>query len=229
MHSFTEQDFAVFAVPGLDARMKALRATIRPKLEELGKEIALFLSAETKDEMFYHVAKHARRTVHPPNDTWVAWAANKRGYKMLPHFQVGLWESHMFIWFAIIYECPIKPAFAERLEKEWTTIEKNIPKSFVWSFDHTKPDVFQHSQMDEDKAQEMIHKLKKNKKSEILCGITIDREKAIVMSGNELMKTVENTFRTLLPLYRLAKEAGGRLPSTQSFPVTEKATDYVQA
>ena len=37
-----------------------------------------------------HVAKHARRSVNPPIDTWVAFAPNKRGYKMLPHFQIGL-------------------------------------------------------------------------------------------------------------------------------------------
>ena len=37
---------------------------------------------------FYpHVAKHARRSVNPPKDTWVAFATSKRGYKMLPHFK----------------------------------------------------------------------------------------------------------------------------------------------
>ncbi|ERI06933.1 YktB family protein [Aneurinibacillus aneurinilyticus] len=204
MNRLTEQDFAIFSVPGLEARMDALKETLRPKLDMLGQELTPFLSAETGDEMFYHVAKHARRTVHPPKDTWVAWACNKRGYKMLPHFQVGLWETHLFIWFAIIYESPVKPVFAERLEQEWGALKEAIPEHFVWSFDHTKPDTFPHSEMDDEKVNELIHKLKHVKKSEVLCGVTLSREQVAAMSAEELLKTVEATFYTLLPLYRLS-------------------------
>src|SRR5699024_11327687 len=57
-------------------------------------------------DMHLHIAKHARRTVNPPNDTWMAIAGNKRGYKKHPHFQVGLWDDHLFIWLAYIYELP---------------------------------------------------------------------------------------------------------------------------
>ncbi|WP_397261357.1 DUF1054 family protein [Peribacillus simplex] len=32
------------------------------------------MSVLTGDEMYPHVAKHARRKVNPPNDTWVAFA-----------------------------------------------------------------------------------------------------------------------------------------------------------
>ena len=50
------------------------------------------------------MAKHARRTVNPPKDSWVAFAPYKRGYKSLPHFQIGLWRTHLFIVLVIIYE-----------------------------------------------------------------------------------------------------------------------------
>ena len=86
---FTNEDFDVFLIDGLEARMDALKTTIRPKLEQLGAYYAPSLSALTGDEMFVHVAKHARRTINPPKDTWVAFANNPRGYKMLPHFQIG--------------------------------------------------------------------------------------------------------------------------------------------
>lgn len=115
---FHTQDFDVFKVPGLEPRMEALIANVRPKLTMLGDEIAPFLSALCGEEMFPHVAKHARRTINPPNDTWVAWAASKRGYKALPHFQVGMFESHLFIIFAVIYESPNKVTFAKHLEKK---------------------------------------------------------------------------------------------------------------
>lgn len=70
---FTNEDFDVFIIDGLEARMEALKETIRPKLEALGQHFAPTLSALTGDEMFVHVAKHARRTINPPKDTWVAF------------------------------------------------------------------------------------------------------------------------------------------------------------
>ena len=71
---FTDQDFDVFSVPGLEARMEVLIERVRPKLEALGAELSPYVSALAGEEMFVHVAKHARRTVNPPIDTWVAWA-----------------------------------------------------------------------------------------------------------------------------------------------------------
>lgn len=113
--------------------MEVLKETVRPKLTALGEHFAPTLSALTGDEMFAHVAKHARRSVNPPADSWVAFANSKRGYKKLPHFQIGLWESHVFVWFAIIYESPIKEEYGKLLEMNQETITKNIPDSFVWS------------------------------------------------------------------------------------------------
>lgn len=62
---FTEEDFNTFTIEGLDARMEVLKETVRPKLTALGEHFAPTLSALTGDEMFPHVAKHARRSVNP--------------------------------------------------------------------------------------------------------------------------------------------------------------------
>ena len=108
-------DFDVFQIDGLENRMEALVTRVRPKFEELGKQYSLYFSGVLGNEYFAHVAKHARRSVNPPKDSWVAFAPYKRGYKALPHFQVGLWGSHLFIILAVIYEAPDKVAIAERL------------------------------------------------------------------------------------------------------------------
>ena len=123
--------------------MDALKLHIRPKLEEIGAYFSPTLSSMAGEEMFAHVAKHARRTINPPNDTWVAFASNSRGYKMLPQFQIGLWGTHLFVWFAIIYEAPHKAEFGKKLEKQTKKIIQEIPKDFVWSVDHMKPEVLQ--------------------------------------------------------------------------------------
>jgi uncharacterized protein YktB (UPF0637 family) len=200
---FTQKDFDVFKIPGFEERMSALKERISPKLEKIGQALQPMLTALTGDEMFVHVAKHLRRTVNPPKDTWVALANNKRGYKQHPHFQVGLWESHLFIWFAVIYESPIKQKYAKVLQKHLETIEKTIPKHFVWSKDHTNPNVIPSH---EANLQELFQRLETVKKSEILSGITIDRTDPILKKPKEFLQKCEETFMQLEYLYRLTKE-----------------------
>ncbi|MBS4189067.1 DUF1054 domain-containing protein [Bacillus sp. FJAT-49705] len=201
---FTDTDFDVFKINGLDERMKALITHIRPKLEGLGHYFAPILSLETGDEIFPHVAKHARRTKNPPQDTWVAFASNPRGYKMLPHFQIGLWETHVFIWFALIYEAPNKEIFGKKLEANINKIYKQTPKNFVWSVDHTKPEAKVHGNLSKEELHSMFVRLQKVKKAEILCGLHISKEEAIRMSPENFLQQAESVFKTLLPLYKLA-------------------------
>ncbi len=200
---FTQDDFDVFTIPGLENRMEALRGNVSPKLEAIATELAPTLTALTGDEMFVHVAKHARRTINPPKDTWAALANNKRGYKQYPHFQIGLWESHLFIWFAVIYESPIKQSYAKILQKHKNKIEKEIPKSFVWSKDHMQPDVIPHEEADLDS---LFTRLENVKKAEILCGLTFDRNDPLLKDGQAFLVKCEETFQKLHYLYQLTKE-----------------------
>ncbi|HWO96061.1 MAG TPA: DUF1054 domain-containing protein [Bacillus sp. (in: firmicutes)] len=204
---FTQEDFNVFDIEGLDARMEGIKTLIRPKLELLGQHFAPSLSARTGDEMFYHVAKHARRTKNPPKDTWVAFASNKRGYKMLPHFQIGLWQTHVFIWFAVIYESPIKESFGRTLLNHVQEVERIIPSHFVWSKDHTQPETLSMDNLKPEDLQELFTRLQTVKKAEILCGINIPTKKAITMTGEEWLAAIDDTFTTVLPLYKLAQAA----------------------
>lgn len=200
---FTEEDFNIFKIEGFQERMDALITTIRPKLQTLGDYFAPRLSMMTGEEIFAHVAKHARRTVNPPKDTWVAFSSNKRGYKMMPHFQIGLWGTHLFVWFALIYEVPNKIDFGKKLEKHAEKFNKTIPEHFVWSIDHMKPEVIPHKNLTVENLTAMFTRLQTVKKAEILCGIQIPREKAVKLNDEELLDTIQNTFKTLLSLYQL--------------------------
>jgi uncharacterized protein YktB (UPF0637 family) len=53
--------------------------------------------------------------------------------------------------------------------------------------------------------KELFTRLQHVKKAEILCGVNIPREKAIAMSGEEWLTTIEDTFKTVLPLYKIAQ------------------------
>lgn len=205
-YGFTQKDFDVFSIPGLEPRMEALREHISPKLEAIATDLAPDVTAMTGDEMFVHVAKHARRKTNPPNDTWAALASNKRGYKKLPHFQIGLWETHVFIWFAVIYESPIKQDFAKTLKQHRDYVLEQIPDHFSWSIDHTKPDAIPHLEVKEENFDSMMDRLETVKKAEILCGQTIPRGDERLKDSKAFIQLCKETFQTLEPLYRLTKK-----------------------
>ncbi|WP_307894241.1 YktB family protein [Bacillus swezeyi] len=204
---FTEEDFDTFTIEGLDARMGVLKETVRPKLQGLGEHFAPVLSALTGDEMFVHVAKHARRSVNPPDDSWVAFANNKRGYKKLPHFQIGLWKTHVFVWFALIYESPLKQEYGQLFKDRLSDIKNRIPNGFFWSADHTKPEAHKASDMNEEELEKLFDRLVKVKKAEALCGIQLSKDQVLEMSEEEFLSEIEASFEKLAFLYRLTQKA----------------------
>jgi uncharacterized protein YktB (UPF0637 family) len=78
---FTPTDFAVFKVAGFSARMQEIYTRVRPRLVKLGNELAPELARKFHLEFFPHVARHARRTVNPPPETWAAFGPSPKGYK----------------------------------------------------------------------------------------------------------------------------------------------------
>jgi len=78
---FKPIDFEVFKIEGFGARMEKIYEHVRPKLTRLGTELVPELSHKLHLEFFPHVAKHMRRTVNPPPETWVAFGPSRRGYK----------------------------------------------------------------------------------------------------------------------------------------------------
>jgi len=199
--SFTKEDFQVFTINGLDERMAAIRTRIQPKFKLIGTELTADLSTLIGDEMFLHIAKHARRTVNPPKDTWLAIGPNKRGYKQYPHFQLGLFDDHLFIWLAFIYELPNKTEIATKLMDQMDTIKQLIPSDFVISRDHM---VKGANPVSDIELQEALHRFQTVKKAELLIGRNIQHDDEILSKPEELYTLALNTFKTLIPIYKMA-------------------------
>lgn len=157
--------------------------------------------------MFYHVAKHARRTVNPPDDTWVAWAGDRRGYKKHPHFQVGIWNTHLFVWFALIYESPYKKEIGQVLKGQLDQLLTIVPDDYRWSPDHTQPESTPQAELGPEGVLRLIERLQNVKKAELLCGITIDRHDPVLADGKQLLERLQHTFSVLTKLYNLSKPA----------------------
>lgn len=199
---FAEKDFETFDIDGLEERMGEIRNRIQPKFQEAGTELVQFLSSKLEQDMFLHIAQHARRSVNPPDDTWFAIAANKRGYKKHPHFQVGLFDDHVFVWFALIYELPNKKAIAEEMLNNKNEL-LSLPEEFMFSLDHTKKEASSIQELNEDH----LVRFRDVKKAEFLIGKQFDSDEPIVRNGQSFITEVKKTYEKLLPFYTLAASA----------------------
>ncbi|MFA8437636.1 YktB family protein [Pueribacillus sp. YX66] len=202
LYSFSPEDFNVFQIEGLENRMEAIQTKIQPKFQVIGEELTTYLSAKLNMEMFLHIAKHARRTKNPPNDTWLAIANNKRGYKKHPHFQVGLFDDRVFIWLAFIYELPNKQQIAKTFMQHIDSL-KSIPNNFVISQDHMKKAAYHFNEVD---LNDILDRFYYVKKAELLIGRHIQRTDPILQNSLAFLKMTKTTFDALLPLYHLAIE-----------------------
>lgn len=198
---FNQKDFDTFTIEGLEERMKAIQERIQPKFRIIGEALTSELSVKTGNEMFLHIAKHARRTVNPPKDTWLAIAANKRGYKQHPHFQIGLFDDHVFIWLAYIYELPQKAEYAKTFLNNLEKVKAAIPAHYMISADHMKKEAKKVAETD---LQQTLERFRDVKKAELLVGQHIQSSNPILGDGDQFIALAEQTFETLLPLYQLS-------------------------
>lgn len=197
--SFSENEFSIFSIEGLDPRMTAIRASIQPRLYALGETAAEFLTAKVDTISFpVHVAKHLRRTKYAPESTWAAIGGDKRGYKKYPHFQIAINREYVAFWLAFIDHPEHKEAIADSLINEIDQLY-SLPDSYVISLDHTKEKyVFLH---DADVNKSLI-RFRDVKKGEWMIGRLLEAGDERVEDNQKLATFMLETFDCLLPFYQ---------------------------
>ncbi len=201
---FEDTDFSVFEVPGLDERMVALKHQFRPKLEQLGHDLTPLLTDILGVPMFAHVAKHARRRVNPPNDSWVSICADKRGYKKHPHFEIGAWRTHIFALFGLLYESPTRTLFAERFRMNAADVVASLPQNYVWVADHTNPVGISGRDITVERALELASRMATARAGELFIGMQFQRSDVVLMSPVEFENAMLDYFEKMEPLFRMA-------------------------
>ncbi|HCX9262375.1 TPA: YktB family protein [Staphylococcus aureus] len=199
-YTFKPKDFKAFNVEGLDARMEALNEYIRPQLHELGEYFSDFFTSQTGETFYPHVAKHAIRSVNPPKDTWVAFATSKRGYKMLPHFQIGMFEDQLFVMFGIMHEAKDKATRAKVFERKFKAIQQ-LPDDYRVCLDHMKPDKPFIKDLTDDDLKEAIQRAINVKKGEFFIARAITPQDKRLKSDKAFIAFLEETFDQFLPFY----------------------------
>jgi len=204
--AFYATDFKVFNEAGLRARMAAIRERIRPKLEAVGHSLAPAVSRATAGEAFAHVAKHARRTINPPDDTWVAFGPDARGYKKHCHFKVAV-SRH-----AVRFLFEVGPEHADK--KRWAAAwKRNAPrlgpvlrrvKGLAWfKNEHDEEAAAPLADLSPERLAELADELTRTRDGQFVLGRTVPADQAARWTEAQYRDAALETFRALAPLYRL--------------------------
>ncbi len=121
---FSRGDFDVFAIEGFDARMAKIYERIRPRLVRLGLELAPELSRKLHIEFYPHVAKHMRRTVNPPDETWAAFGPSPRGYKRYGYLALCISGAGLHARAVVKSDADQRPEMARQIKSKSADLEK---------------------------------------------------------------------------------------------------------
>src|SRR6202158_4166891 len=132
---FTPTHFAVFKVEGFNERMQQIYAHVRPKLVRLGDELAPQLARKLHLEFFPHVARHARRTVNPPPETWAAFGPSPKGYKRYGYLALCISGAGLHARVVVKSEADRRPEMAGGLKRKAGELAKSLRGVKIARFD----------------------------------------------------------------------------------------------
>ena len=204
--AFSAADFKVFDVKGFKPRMGEIKTRIRPKLETLGKSLAPAVARSLGSDTFAHVAKHARRTVNPPGDTWVAFAPDKRGYKKHCHFKVAVSRHCVRFLFEIGPEHAEKKRWAAAWKKNAGKLSPVLRrvKDLAWfKNEHDEEPAASLAEMTSDALADLADEIVRTRDGQLVLGRAVTADEAARWNEAQYRQAALDTFRALVPLYRL--------------------------
>ena len=203
---FTAKDFQVFAIPDFPGRMAAIRGQIQPKLFTLAEEIGPKLKPIVGSETFSHVAKHMRRTVNPPDDTWVAFGPEKRGYKKAQHFKVAISRHSLRFLFEIGPEYADKAKWVRAWEREIGRLAVKLKKGPGLGWYKNEHDDEPAALLEGLSWQEIARlagELTRRKDGQLIFGRRLDETNVVRQTPEAFVGAALATFRDLTALYKL--------------------------
>ncbi|WP_164506922.1 DUF1054 family protein [Lapidilactobacillus bayanensis] len=191
----TRTSFDVFNDPTLSGRLAKIQTEVDPDFEILGEHLTQLLYPELHQKLKVHLAKHLRRHKNPPVDTWLALSSNSRGYKMMPHFEVGLWPDKLFITLALLSDMKNRDQVAASLsELDWQIIP-----AFHISTNHASSDSQEYSQETWETA---VEKFQQDPKSDFVLGMWIAKDDPQFADPQLIEQLIQNQIIDLAPLYQ---------------------------
>lgn len=198
--------FQVFAIDGFETRMAALCTTARPWLERVGAAVSPVLAAELGEPIFPHVARHARRTVNPPDDTWVAFGPDKRGYKKDRHFKVAISKAALRLLFEVGPEYPQKAEWAEQWRARAPSLRSRLAKADLAWFrnEHDEEPAGLLAPLGAAELAGLAEGFTTRRDGQLVLGRRVRRSEALRLHGDAFADLILETFRALAPCYLLS-------------------------
>jgi uncharacterized protein YktB (UPF0637 family) len=206
MELFTVDDFKIFDIPGFNQRMTAILRRIRPKLASIGTELAPKLSALVDVPLYVHVAKHARRTVNPPDDTWTALGANPRGYKKDVHFKIAVSRNCVRFLFEAGPEYYAKADWAQSWQREFRQVMSALRarRELAWfKNEHDEEPAALASDIEPANLRKLGEELIRRKDGQLVFGRSVDAREFTSLKSKEVEKIALDTFKPLAPLFHM--------------------------
>lgn len=204
---FGAKDFRVFALADFPGRMAAIRAQIQPKLFALAEEIGPKLRPIVGSEVFPHVAKHMRRTVNPPDDTWVAFGPEKRGYKKAQHFKVAISRHCVRFLFELGPEYADKAKWAKTWQREAGRLTVKMKKATGLGWyknEHDEEPAAHLGSLSPREIERLAGELTRRKDGQLVLGRRLEEADVLRLKPEAFVQAALATFRDLAPLYSLA-------------------------
>ncbi len=203
---FTPADFKVFDIDGFKPRMDAIKTRIRPKLEAMGRDLLPDVTRIAGDAAFAHVARHARRTVNPPDDTWVAFALDKRGYKQHCHFKVAVSRGGVRFLFEAGPEHAQKRRWAGAWKRQGPKLTSVLrrAKGLSWFKDeHDEQPAAALGDLTPEQIARLGDELTRTRDGQLVLGRAVSAQEAARWKPRDYARAAHETFQVLAPLYRL--------------------------
>ena len=204
MDLLTSKDFKVFDIKGFEARMEAIRSRIRPRLAEMGEALAPGIAGFVDQPLYVHVAKHARRTVNAPDDTWAALGADKRGYKKDVHFKLAVSRNCLRLLFEVGPEYYDKPEWALKWKRDIPHIIESVGagKKLAWFRDeHDEQPEAELKGWSSKEFVELGKELTRRRDGQLVIGRRIDQAEMVRMNSAGFKRIALGTFKAVAPLF----------------------------
>ncbi|MDE2127617.1 MAG: DUF1054 family protein [Armatimonadetes bacterium] len=201
---FEPEQFHVFAVEGFTRRMPLVRTRITPVLAGLAEPLCEPLAAVVEEPLFPHVARHMRRTVNPPEATWVAFGRSPRAYKPWIHIRVGMALEGVRVSVFVEDDAEDKPRFAANLRRNAAPLARWFRERHeVLAFDFATANGFSTAAaLGAAGLRRFADRLLRVKAQHASFGVVLSPERACALDTGTFIATVCDTCQTLLPLYR---------------------------